>query len=140
MPLRPRDRVFGCFLDVLVLLPTPVATGTGTAGGSYRCWIADPAKRPTFEEIVAILKDMRDAAAAGILPEWLPVPNPQVSFLQQVMLQRRATSSLPSPAAPGSRNHPGVAAAVAAPSPGGPASRNQSHVQVVVSAQQQQQP
>ncbi|GIL81676.1 hypothetical protein Vretimale_1265 [Volvox reticuliferus] len=105
-----------------------------------RCWIADPAKRPTFEEIVAILKDMRDAAAAGILPEWLPVPNPQVSFLQQVMLQRRATSSLPSPAAPGSRNHPGVAAAVAAPSPGGPASRNQSHVQVVVSAQQQQQP
>ncbi|GLI61168.1 hypothetical protein VaNZ11_003455 [Volvox africanus] len=124
-----------------------------------RCWTADPAKRPTFEEIVTILKDMRDAAAAeGMISEWLPVPNPQLSFLQH-----RPTSSLASLAGTASRNHPAVAAAVTAPPPGppascnhparagaaagavtappsgGPASRNQPHVAVVVSDQQQQQ-
>ncbi|GIL58505.1 hypothetical protein Vafri_13460 [Volvox africanus] len=125
-----------------------------------RCWTADPAKRPTFEEIVTVLKDMRDAAAAaGMLSEWLSVPNPQVSFLQ-----RRPTSSLASPAGPASHNHPAVAtAAVTAPPSGAPASRNHPamtaavagaltaapsrgpasryhpHVAVVVSEQQQQQ-
>ncbi|EFJ42761.1 hypothetical protein VOLCADRAFT_97147 [Volvox carteri f. nagariensis] len=81
-----------------------------------RCWLADPAKRPTFEEVVAVLKDLRDAAASEMVPEWLPVPNPQMAFLQQLAMQRRLPGALLSPATQ-QQQHLQAAVAAAVPSP-----------------------
>ncbi|KAG2499639.1 hypothetical protein HYH03_002578 [Edaphochlamys debaryana] len=71
-----------------------------------RCWHADPQRRPSFEEIMASLRSMREAAqaqtAAGVAaPEWISVPHPQVAFLQELLRRKpplgpaRSAATLP---------------------------------------------